>query len=98
MTQPLEPIKADQVFADVVEMLKSGTPIRVIRAEVEAAKYHHDRISGNSPHRVFLIEGMKRKPTHIAQTRTAHLIDGRWYWSDGTAVDGSAMRFEEVKK
>lgn len=45
--------------------------------------------------KVFLIAGMKRKPSLISQTRTAHLIDGRWYWSDGTAVDGSAMRWEE---
>jgi hypothetical protein len=47
--------------------------------------------------KVFLITGMKRKQTHIEQVCTTYAIDGRWYWSDGTAVDGSAMKFEEVK-
>jgi len=44
--------------------------------------------------KVFLIAGMKRQASRVAQVRTAVLLDGRWYWSDGTAVDGSAMRFE----
>lgn len=48
--------------------------------------------------KVFLIAGMKKKLLRINNSRTAYELDGRWYWSDGTAVDGSAMRFEEVKK
>jgi len=44
--------------------------------------------------RVFLITGMKKKPTYIQQVCTTYCIDGRWYWADGTALDGSAMRWE----
>lgn len=48
--------------------------------------------------KVYLIAGMKKKLLRINNSRTAYELDGRWYWRDGTAVDGSAMRFEEVKK
>jgi hypothetical protein len=47
--------------------------------------------------KVFLISGMKKKPAYIDQVCTTYAIDGRWYWSDGKAVDGSAMRWEERK-
>lgn len=47
--------------------------------------------------KVFLIAGMKKKQLRLGRARLAYEIDGRWYWNDGTAVDGSAMRFEERK-
>lgn len=48
--------------------------------------------------KVFLITGMKKKSTHIDQVCTTYAIDGRWYWADGSAVDGSAMRWEAKEK
>jgi hypothetical protein len=48
--------------------------------------------------RIFLVAGMKRKPVLLGRARIAYEIDGRWYWSDGTAVDGSAMRWEAREK
>lgn len=47
--------------------------------------------------KVNLVISMKSKPCFVTEVRTAYAIDGRWYWADGTAVDGSLAYFSVSK-